>query len=559
MKKLTYIIQGTIALLFGIFAFLFSWKSHPELLSFHEQNQMFLFSCDYFLNRISVAGGLADYISEYLVQFYYYASAGAAIVAVALVSLQLLSYLSLRTISKTWCVTPYIMSWLIAIIMGIHMMDENTLLSFPIAINLSLLTYLACRRGGWICQLIASLPLYWLVGPAFIIQVILSVADNWKEKSWKTAILPTCALIISAAAWFYACRMLWIAQYPWNTVLAGINYHRLTMMSMEAPSLQNVILVTMVLFALILPLIQIIEQKYFKGKTLDPTIAIVFACIYGGFIIAPNISDNHHDKNTHVILEQLYQMRKGDWNGIIAKAEEYKKEKLAALESPLSGNAVNLSLAMTGQLSSRIFEFPQVGIQSLIMPRVRDNVSNVTSMEVFWQLGFINESLRYAFDSQESIANCRKSARFTRRMAECNILNGRYDVASKYIDLLKQTLFYDDWASVAETYLYNDDKVKGFPEWNKKLQNRLTNDFLYYYPEMPKMFGQLVLQNRDNQLAFDYFMASLLLSGDARSFVANLPQQPRQGQDPFPHGYQQYVEYMKTHANPADAVTGASY
>ncbi|MDO4197119.1 MAG: DUF6057 family protein, partial [Prevotellaceae bacterium] len=113
--------------------------------------------------------------------------------------------------------------------------------------------------------------------------------------------------------------------------------------------------------------------------------------------------------------------------------------------------------------------------------------------------------------------------------------------------------------SVAETYLYNDDKVKGFPEWNKKLQNRLTNDFLYYYPEMPKMFGQLVLQNRDNQLAFDYFMASLLLSGDARSFVANLPQQPRQGQDPFPHGYQQYVEYMKTHANPADAVTGASY
>lgn len=559
MKKIANIIKGTISLLFGIFVFLFSWKSHPELLSFHEQNQMFLFSSDYFFERISIAGGLADYVSEYLVQFFYYGSAGAAIVALLLVLLQILTYKALRSLTETWQVTPYIMSWLITILMGLHMMDENTLLSFPIAIILSLLTYLSCRRGGWICQLVTSLPLYWLAGPAFIIQVALAIADSWREKSWKAAILPSCALILVAAGWFYACRMLWIAQYPWDTVLAGINYHRLTIMSMEAPALQNAILGAMVSFALVLPLLHIAEQISPKLKSLDVPTAAVFACIYGGMFIAPNISNNHHDKNTHVILEQLYQMRRGDWNGIIAKAEEYKKENLPALESPLSGTAVNLSLAMTNQLSTRMFDFPQTGIQGLIMPRVRDNVSNVTSMEVFWQLGFINESLRYAFDSQESIANCRKSARFTRRMAECNILNGRYGVASKYIDLLKQTLFYDKWAEQAETYLYNDDKVRSFPEWNKKLQNRLTNDFLYYYPEMPKMLGQLVLHNRENLLAYDYFMASLLLTGDTRSFVANLPQQPREGQDPFPHGYQQYVEYMKAHANSTDAVTGASY
>lgn len=559
IKKLTNIIPGAIALLFGILAFFFAWKSHPELLSFHEQNQMFLFSSDYFTNTISVAGGLANYVSEFLVQFYFYISAGAAIVAIVLVLLQILSYKALKTINEAWRITPYIMSWLVTILMGAHMMDENTLLSFPIAIILSLLTYLACRRGGWICQLIASLPLYWLVGPAFIIQVSLAIADSWRGKSWKAAILPSCALILVAAGWFYACRMLWIAQYPWDTVLAGINYHRLTIMSMEAPALQNAILGAMVSFALILPLLHVVEQISPKLKSLDVTTATVFACIYGGLFIAPNISNNHHDKNTHVILEQLYQMRKGDWNGIIVKAEEYKKENLPALESPLSANAVNLSLAMRGQLATRMFEFPQTGIQGLIMPRVRDNVSNVTSMEVFWQLGFINESLRYAFDSQESIPNCRKSGRFTQRMAECNILNGRYDVASKYIDLLKQTLFYDQWAEQAETYLYNEDKIKGFPQWNKKLQNRLTNDFLYYYPEMPKMLGQLALRNRDNLLAYNYFMASLLLTGDTRSFVFNLPSHPLEGQDPFPHGYKEYVEYMKAHSNPADAVTGASY
>jgi len=552
------IAQALVSLLFSIMVFCFWWKSHPELLSFHEQNQMFLFTSEYFNQRISTAGGLADYVSEYLVQFYYYASAGAAILALVLSLLQITTYLALRTINKSCLFTPCIMSWGLTILMVIHMMDENTLLSFPIAIIISLLVYLMCRRGGWVCQLIGSLPLYWLVGPVFIIQVTLAAADSMQEKDWKTAILPVSTLIISAVAWVYICRMLWIAQYPWGTVLSGINYHRLTVMNMSAPSLQTTILATMISFIVVLPLMQIFKLFFHNRSILDLTTAICTVCIYGGIIIAPNISDNHHDENTHVILEQLYLMRKGDWNGIICKAEEYNKLHLAALETPLSCAAVNLSLEMTGQLSTRMFEFPQTGMQGLLMPRVRDNVSNVTTMEAFWQLGFINESLRYAFDTQESIPNNRKSARFTRRMAECNILNGRYDVASKYIDLLKQTLFYDTWAEHAELYLYNEDRINGFPEWHQKIQNRLSNDFLFYYPEMPKMLGQLVIHNRDNRMAFDYFMASLLLTGDTRSFLANLNIQPQPGVDPFPKGYKEYTEYMKAHAAPTDAVTGAT-
>lgn len=520
---------------------------------------MFLFSCDYFQQRISVAGGLADYVSEYLVQFYYYSSAGAAIVALVLVLLQVLTYKALRSFDKVWTLSPYVISWGLTILMGAHMMDENTMLSFPIAIILSLLTYLICRRGGWICQLIASMPLYWLAGPVFIVQVAFSIVDSWYQKNWKKATISSLILAFAAIAWIYICRTLWIAQYPWDTVLAGINYHRLTIMSMEAPALQTGILVSMISVAVSLPVLQYLKEKILALKHIDGTYSIMFACLFGGVFVYPNIQHNHHDANTHVILEQLYLMRKGDWKGIISKAEEYNKEHLAALESPLSCAAVNLALEMTGQLSTRMFEFPQTGLQGLLMPRVRDNVSNVTTMEAFWQLGFINESLRYAFDTQESIPNTRKSARFTRRMAECNILNGRYDVASKYIDLLKQTLFYDSWAEIAETFLYNEAKIHGYPEWDRKLSFRLTNDFLFYYPEMSKMLGQLVLQNRDNNMAYNYFMASLLLQGDTRSFVANLSAQPQPGTDPFPKGYKEYIEYMKSHNIQSDAVTGASY
>lgn len=559
--KPSSIIRYTLSLLFGVAAFLFWWKWHPELISFQEQNQMFLFNADYFTERISVAGGLADYVSEFLTQFYFYVSAGAAIIALTLMAMQWLTHRVLKTLLSGYTWSAMLFSFFPAILMWLLLMDENTLLSYPIAIILALCTYLLCRRLGWLGQLIVSLPLYWLIGPAFMLQVGLSIIDCWHEGKWAKALPVSLLLAIVAVAWVYVCRMLWVAQYPWDTVLAGINYNRLTRFTLSAPEAQYA-----VIYSILTLLVVALLLRWFMGlrrsprhQLTDVQCLFVLCISFGLAFLYPTIKSNPHDLDTHVILEQTYQLRKSDWQGIVQKAEEYNRQHVAALHSPLSCGAVNLALAKTHQLSTRMFEFPQAGIQGLIMPNVRDNVSNVTSMEVFWQLGFINESLRYAFDSQESIANCRKSSRFMKRMAECNILNGRYDVASKYIDLLKQTLFYSKWAKYAETYLYNEAKIHGFPEWDHKLQMRLENDFLYYYPEMPKMLGQLVLRNRDNTMAYDYFMASLLLTGDQRSFVANLPPQAQTGGDPFPRGYRKYVEYMRTQAPATDAITGASY
>jgi len=65
-------------------AWLFFGLAHPELLSYEEQYQLFLYSTDYLLERISVAGGVADYVAEFLTQFYYVPAAGAAAVIFAI-------------------------------------------------------------------------------------------------------------------------------------------------------------------------------------------------------------------------------------------------------------------------------------------------------------------------------------------------------------------------------------------------------------------------------------------------------------------------------------------
>ncbi|MBQ9214034.1 MAG: hypothetical protein IJ150_08850, partial [Bacteroidales bacterium] len=78
------------ALLF-LAAFVYWGFFHYEFLFFHEYYQMFLFSAEYFVQRLSSVGGLSDYIAEFLTQFYVHQKLGAAILGLLFVFLQLLT------------------------------------------------------------------------------------------------------------------------------------------------------------------------------------------------------------------------------------------------------------------------------------------------------------------------------------------------------------------------------------------------------------------------------------------------------------------------------------
>lgn len=82
-----------------------------------------------------------------------------------------------------------------------------------------------------------------------------------------------------------------------------------------------------------------------------------------------------YPKDRYELLMQDWLVREGHWQDVIDRAEKYQ------VRTTYSSNAVNLALAMTGQLADRQFEFYQGGPSALIMPSVRDNFSNLPSAE----------------------------------------------------------------------------------------------------------------------------------------------------------------------------------
>ena len=76
--------QCGLTILFGLAVFLFWRLKYPYVLSYQEQFQLFIGSGAYFSSALAVPGGLACFLSEWLVQLYISFTAGAVVIAVSL-------------------------------------------------------------------------------------------------------------------------------------------------------------------------------------------------------------------------------------------------------------------------------------------------------------------------------------------------------------------------------------------------------------------------------------------------------------------------------------------
>ena len=99
-------VDWGLSVLVGIGIFLFWYVAYPHALSYHEQYQLFLWTWDYFVERISLPGGFADWLGEFIVQFYYIEWLGALLLALLFVAMQRITGTVLRDtiFSENWII-----------------------------------------------------------------------------------------------------------------------------------------------------------------------------------------------------------------------------------------------------------------------------------------------------------------------------------------------------------------------------------------------------------------------------------------------------------------------
>lgn len=170
MKHIHYIYT----LLFGVSALLFFGLAYPHHLHYQEQYQLFLFDSSYMWDVIALPGGVADLLGRFSTQFFLYAWVGAAIIAI------LLSVIQLLTLGLANWGRFYGLSYVPAFLLWIFLLDENALLGGVWAVVLTLSASLAINKmaDGWTRRILTAMfipLLFWIAGPVSIVFCILQI------------------------------------------------------------------------------------------------------------------------------------------------------------------------------------------------------------------------------------------------------------------------------------------------------------------------------------------------------------------------------------------------
>lgn len=525
-----------LSLLFGVAVVIFWAVPFVGGLCFQEQYQMFLFDTGYFLERIVLPGGLADYISEFLVQFYYMPVLGGAIIALLLMGIQAAVWGLMKQYGARHDFPGYLLSFLPSIALWCAMGDQNVLLSFVVALFGALVI-------GWIhnrfhnrlikvvFELVSTALVYWFLGPVVFLYAALMIGDTLKNAKQKGNVFSgigysVCILVLTIAWILLTTQTL---QYPLYRIFAGLNYYRY-------PGAISPLPFVVMVWAVVIPFLGMIPCRQKSLQKLQQS-KVVIVLSYVLVIVASWFGIKaSFDEMTYDLIDYDFLVRTEQWDKIIEKAEK------KPATTPLSVSCVNLALSQKGMLADRLFEFYQNGGEGLFPTFTRDMISPVSTAEIFFRLGMVNDAERYMFEAQEAIPNYRKSARLTRRIIECEIINGNYKVAAKLLRRLQKTLYYGNWANQTMALLGNEKAINRHPIYGKLRKYReKKQDFLFSNREMDQMLGLLFLNDNHNKMAYEYLMCYELLQRDMGKFMQYYPLGRFVGYDHIPRTFQEIL------------------
>ena len=521
-----------LPLAYGLCVFLFFWKLFPYNLNYREQFQLFQFTWDYFFETFSHPGGFSNYVARFITQFYLYFFVGALILSCLLTVIQQLVYSMMRRFgeSKDHNPTRLFISFLPSLFYWYLFCNENWQTGGIIALLLSLSATLvgvsiqspSTRR----IYLLASTPvLYWLAGGTALFHVSLMFLCEWHknrgtaEKFHKNFAPYIFAIFLASLLPFIAKHIL--ALYPLYRYFWGTDYFHFTN---DVPVM--IIFLWVMIFSILASVLYLPKQQvhravsskktgYKKNKLFailsDYSIIQILALVLSVYIVIIKGAYTQNLSKKEIMAYDYYS-RMQNWERII----EMANRKSPAV--PMTVSSLNLALYKTGRLPEIMFNFFQNGPEGLLMTFRRDFMISTVAGEPFWHLGFINTAQRYAFEAMEALPDYQKSVRSIKRLCETNIINGYYEVASKYLNILETTLFYRKWAKETRSYLYNEAKINAHSQWGEIRRLRTRDDYLFSDEEKDMMLGHLFQQNRDNRMAYEYLLAYTLLVKDIENF-----------------------------------------
>ncbi len=489
-----------LALLFLISVIYFAGFGNAVFF-YQENRSLFIFSGAYLREFLLIPGGLTEYMGNFISQWYHSSLYGSLVLSLILVlfAAALFRIYKVLTGQKPLCLILIIGPSCLLLVMQ---MRTNHFIHHSLG-------YLFLALFTWLSVYFSRKHLHFLVPllfPAFVhltgsfalvfpaIYTIYSLVHN-KGRSRYT--LPVILFIIALLSLTGFEGIL--LNHPPEKYLG----HPLNFIYPENLHTGDIFLCTyLILFPLLVRAAGSIKITA-KFSRL-PSFGLSFMVLLVTVIMLGALHDPDFAKRSRI--EKFFVHR--EWDKVIA---QHEKDPSKHISGPYY---YNLALSEKGQLCERMFHGRQdFGEESLLIRSNQEYIDR--SMYYYYTLGFINEAHHLAYESM--VLNGYRPENI-KMLIKCDLINGNFRSAIRYIDILKKTFHYRQWAEKHEKMLHRPDLVLADPGLGAKIKLLPRKDF-FISPSDALNIDLMLWSNPENKIAFEYKLARLLLEKDFKEVV----------------------------------------
>jgi hypothetical protein len=234
-------------------------------------------------------------------------------------------------------------------------------------------------------------------------------------------------------------------------------------------------------------------------------------------------------KQLKILFETDYYAYHKKWPQLLETARRYEGNNFFIT------NAVNRALYNTNRLGYDMLSYPQHP-NALFLTDDKHESSYWYRFDIHLQLGLINMAEHSLTKAMEKFG---ERPMLLRRLALVNMVKGNIGTARVYLEALAMTLFDADWARMHLDQLESDPSMATNQEIQRLRQLMLRKDFDLLVSDYGDLLLDLLEENQQNHMAFEYLMACYLIGKQHALLVQNLYRLDDFGYSEIPRLYEE--------------------
>lgn len=496
----------------------------PELHYFLQQSA-FLTDSSFFQGFARYPGGLSDYLSEFISQFFFFNAFGSLLIVLVASAMGMIAVNLTRRIAGN--VELHFGIFAAILLLSIVLQSDY---HYPFYASVRLLVtfgliwiyaILFSKMGQWrpLLAFIMTILAFYLAGGAALFvftSSLVLIHLQFSTKKTDFIVLPI-LVIFSGILPYLAYKYIFLVDY---SLVYSIAHSKSPMILFYEADYK------LYAFYAFLPasiLIAVIYQKIKSKKEQNPAnkvavgkirkawfshtfrLALQFVFTVAAAILALNYTFDRATKDRTLVS---FYGANGDWENVIKTAKSIDEYDL------YTNVEFNKALANSGKLAESMFDYKQLaGSGGLFLDGLVTSDVLFLCSDQYFDLGFMHESLHWTFEAQTIFPN---SPRLMKRLVLIYLINGNYNLAEKFLHSLDKNMLYRDWVKKYTGYLKDTSLIAKDPElaWKRKCEPPEEFSTSSYRFKLVK----LLEANPANKMAYEYLLSSVLLDGDLGNF-----------------------------------------